>query len=168
MTIVNYDTPSSFSLSKGIYTASFPLLPRKAYKVGVDFNRQKRCIDEWKVISLPSQLSYDSIDELAELVGEDPGGKPDGDIETEVCNGEIVELVIGFPLCLRFIHGIPPSASFLDGIGIISKIKKTILYVVEFTACFQHFHPKPLQIFLVTPYPNLPMVYLLSFPHNVP
>ena len=142
MTIVNYDTPSSFSLSKGIYTASFPLLPRKAYKVGVDFNRQKRCLDEWKVISLPSQLSYDSIDELAELVGEDPGGKPDGDIETEVCNGEIVELVIGFPLCLRFIHGIPPSASFLDGIGIISKIKKTILYVVEFTACFQHFHSK--------------------------
>ena len=30
------------------------LLPRKAYKVGVNFNREKRCIDEWKVISLLS------------------------------------------------------------------------------------------------------------------
>lgn len=85
--------------------------------------------------------SYDSIDKLAELAGEDPGSKPDGDIEEEVCNGEIVELVIGFPLCLRFIHGIPPSASFLDGLRIVSKRKERVLNVVKLTSCFQHLHP---------------------------
>lgn len=33
------------------YAAPFAADPRKLYKVGVNFNREKRCIDEWKVIS---------------------------------------------------------------------------------------------------------------------
>ena len=107
----------------------------------MNFNRQKRCIDEWKVISLLSSLSYGSIDKVAELVGGDSGSKPDGDIEAEVCNGEIVELVIGFPLCLRFIHGIPPSASFLDGLRIVSKRNERVLNVIKLASCFQHLHP---------------------------
>lgn len=32
------------------YAAPFAADPRKLYKVGVNFNREKRCIDEWKVI----------------------------------------------------------------------------------------------------------------------
>ena len=31
------------------YAAPFATDPRKLYKVGVNFNRQKRCIDEWKI-----------------------------------------------------------------------------------------------------------------------
>ena len=32
------------------YAAPFTTDPRKLYKVGVNFNRQKRCIDDWKIV----------------------------------------------------------------------------------------------------------------------
>ena len=32
------------------YAAPFATDPRKLYKVGVNFNRQKRCIDDWKIV----------------------------------------------------------------------------------------------------------------------
>ena len=87
-------------------------------------------------------FSHSSVDELSELVRDDSGCKPDGDIEAEVGKGKIMQLPIGSPLRSRFIHRIFPAASFPNGLRIVSKGEQTVLDVIEQASRSQHLHPK--------------------------
>lgn len=87
-------------------------------------------------------FSHSSVDELSELVGNNSGCKPDGDIEAEVGKGKIMQLPEGSPLRSRFIHRIFPSTSFPDGLRIVSEGEKAVLDIIELASCFQHLHPK--------------------------